>query len=452
MKKIKYLVFLAVILSPVVAFGRTYSYPSFYDDGGGVSSSTSKTQISSYRRQSSDLQNKIKELGPDPIRLLSMPILFGVSVRDISPNFGDPRSGGRTHLGEDIIATKGTPIVSPTQAVVLRTEVGPSEGNAVYTANPGGETYVYMHLDRFGEGVKSGTVLSPGALIGYVGDTGNAAGGPAHLHFEVHNASSTPIDPFPLLVSDLPLKDKISDISVILKNADDPKGLAQFLADNFVNEFTIAKAQGFVLPQEMVTALASVQPITKVVTTTSVSTNNSSTVELQKYLIGKSTGLAALALAQAGTTGNFGPLTTAALAEFQASVGISPAVGYYGPITQGYISSHPLGTTAVSTLPTTITTTSTTVVDPISTPVSSTLDVIRDLQLGSVGEDVRELQAKLNSNGYAVAKTGPGSAGQETTYFGTATQQAVINFQIGHSITPAVGYVGPITRSALASI
>jgi hypothetical protein len=46
----------------------------------------------------------------------------------------------------------------------------------------------------------------------------------------------------------------------------------------------------------------------------------------------------------AGSTGNettyFGSATTAALARFQAAHGISPAVGYFGPITRGYISSH----------------------------------------------------------------------------------------------------------------
>ena len=39
--------------------------------------------------------------------------------------------------------------------------------------------------------------------------------------------------------------------------------------------------------------------------------------------------------------GYFGPLTRAALARYQASVGISPAVGFFGPITRNYISLHP---------------------------------------------------------------------------------------------------------------
>ena len=53
----------------------------------------------------------------------------------------------------------------------------------------------------------------------------------------------------------------------------------------------------------------------------------------------------AVALSGAGSSGNetakFGGLTKAALAKFQASVGISPAAGYFGPKTRAYIAAHP---------------------------------------------------------------------------------------------------------------
>jgi peptidoglycan hydrolase-like protein with peptidoglycan-binding domain len=52
-----------------------------------------------------------------------------------------------------------------------------------------------------------------------------------------------------------------------------------------------------------------------------------------------------LAASGAGSPGNettyFGALTRAALAKFQAANGISPAAGYYGPITRAYIAAHP---------------------------------------------------------------------------------------------------------------
>ncbi|MFA5386112.1 MAG: LamG-like jellyroll fold domain-containing protein [Candidatus Paceibacterota bacterium] len=60
---------------------------------------------------------------------------------------------------------------------------------------------------------------------------------------------------------------------------------------------------------------------------------------LQNFLVSQNVGLAALALARHGTTQNFGSLTKAALIEYQQSAGISPAIGYFGPITRNYINS-----------------------------------------------------------------------------------------------------------------
>ena len=58
---------------------------------------------------------------------------------------------------------------------------------------------------------------------------------------------------------------------------------------------------------------------------------------LQLFLIAQNKGPQAQALAVVGATGFFGPLTQAALAEYQASVGITPAVGFFGPITRAYV-------------------------------------------------------------------------------------------------------------------
>lgn len=70
----------------------------------------------------------------------------------------------------------------------------------------------------------------------------------------------------------------------------------------------------------------------------------------------------------------------------------------------------------------------------------------RDLKLNSIGEDVKALQIYLNTHGYTLTNTGPGSLNNETNYFGSLTRQALIRFQKDNNITPAVGYFGPITR------
>jgi hypothetical protein len=77
----------------------------------------------------------------------------------------------------------------------------------------------------------------------------------------------------------------------------------------------------------------------------------------------------------------------------------------------------------------------------------------RSLTVGSVGEDVRHLQRILNAEGFTVAKTGAGSPGNESTYFGAAVKQALIkyqNFYRSDVLTPVglsvgTGYFGPTT-------
>jgi peptidoglycan hydrolase-like protein with peptidoglycan-binding domain len=70
----------------------------------------------------------------------------------------------------------------------------------------------------------------------------------------------------------------------------------------------------------------------------------------------------------------------------------------------------------------------------------------KNLTLGNVNNDVKQLQIYLNNNGYILAKTGPGSKGKETTKFGSATKASLIKFQKVNKIKPSVGYFGPITR------
>ena len=87
----------------------------------------------------------------------------------------------------------------------------------------------------------------------------------------------------------------------------------------------------------------------------------------------------------------------------------------------------------------------------------SSKPLARSLKLGSVGADVRTLQVILNSNySTAVAKSGTGSSGYESTNFGPATERAVKKFQEKYGIAKAggsgYGHVGPATRAKLNKI
>jgi spore germination protein YaaH len=75
-----------------------------------------------------------------------------------------------------------------------------------------------------------------------------------------------------------------------------------------------------------------------------------------------------------------------------------------------------------------------------------------DLEYGDRREEVKMLQAFLNAAGFAVSPSGPGSLGNETTFFGPATEAALIKFQKAHAVWPSVGYFGPKTRSTMGAL
>ena len=80
-------------------------------------------------------------------------------------------------------------------------------------------------------------------------------------------------------------------------------------------------------------------------------------------------------------------------------------------------------------------------------PVVSGYQFTRDLDTGSEGEDVRQLQIFLNDNGFTVSASGPGSLGNETSLFGGGTRAALAKYQKSVGISPAVGRLGPATRA-----
>jgi peptidoglycan LD-endopeptidase LytH len=108
-----------------------------------------------------------------------------------------PRDGGaRLHEGTDMMAAMGAPVVAITDGRITFAGVGTSAGNWIVLAGDDGHSYWYMHNQV--NLVTSGHV-SAGQLIAKVGDTGNALGGPPHVHFEYHPNMGGPVNPYPLL-------------------------------------------------------------------------------------------------------------------------------------------------------------------------------------------------------------------------------------------------------------
>ena len=115
-------------------------------------------------------------------------------------SFGAARSGGRTHMGQDIAAAEGTPLVAPWKGRVVDAGYGTGAGYYIVIRGSGtGRDYVFYHLRQGSIRVRSGQSVRTGQRIGDVGNTGNSFG--AHLHFEIWQGAwfggGRAIDPLP---------------------------------------------------------------------------------------------------------------------------------------------------------------------------------------------------------------------------------------------------------------
>jgi murein DD-endopeptidase MepM/ murein hydrolase activator NlpD len=90
------------------------------------------------------------------------------------------RPGGRLHLGTDLFAPEGAPVVAPASGMVEQID-GSRGGLQFWLHGDDGVRYIGAHLASFGA---SGRVEA-GDVLGYVGRTGNAKSTPPHLHFEI---------------------------------------------------------------------------------------------------------------------------------------------------------------------------------------------------------------------------------------------------------------------------
>jgi murein DD-endopeptidase MepM/ murein hydrolase activator NlpD len=101
------------------------------------------------------------------------------------------------HKGTDIFASAGTPVRAVDDgAVTFGTD--PLGGNIAQLRSPDGTRYYYAHLSRYEGASRS---VRAGDVVGYVGNTGNAAKTSPHLHFEVHPQGGAAVDPYPMLAA-----------------------------------------------------------------------------------------------------------------------------------------------------------------------------------------------------------------------------------------------------------
>ena len=110
-----------------------------------------------------------------------------------SNSWGDPRSGGRSHTGVDMLSPRGTPTVAPVagRLVHKQSDLG---GLTWYLYGDDGNTYYGAHLSSYAN--EGAGRVQGGTVIGYVGDSGNAKG-TNHLHFQIKPGGGSPVNPYP---------------------------------------------------------------------------------------------------------------------------------------------------------------------------------------------------------------------------------------------------------------
>ncbi|HET9260030.1 MAG TPA: M23 family metallopeptidase [Acidimicrobiia bacterium] len=128
-------------------------------------------------------------------------------------SYGDHRSGGRSHKGNDLIAPRMTEVYAAAAGTVIHVGTNRLSGRNVRIEHQDGWTSHYVHLNNdnpgtddgdapwtltVAPGVEVGMHVEAGQLIGWVGDSGNAEGTTPHTHFELR-VDDKPINPFALL-------------------------------------------------------------------------------------------------------------------------------------------------------------------------------------------------------------------------------------------------------------
>lgn len=108
---------------------------------------------------------------------------FGLSNANRHGGFRPGAAPMQLHEGVDLVAAVGTPVYAAGDGIVVGAEPKGRYGNWIEIEHGSKLATVYGHLSAFAPGIKAGSEVERGQLIGYSGNTGRSTG--PHLHFEI---------------------------------------------------------------------------------------------------------------------------------------------------------------------------------------------------------------------------------------------------------------------------
>jgi murein DD-endopeptidase MepM/ murein hydrolase activator NlpD len=131
---------------------------------------------------------------PAPQGVRVCPVDGAVTFRD---SWGEPRPGGRSHTGTDMMAPIGTPLVAIESGTIWAPNWHYAGGLGLYINGDSGDRWYYAHMNAYAPGIVDGTRVTAGQLVGYVGETGNAS--VPHLHLGYLPGSAYYDNPYPIV-------------------------------------------------------------------------------------------------------------------------------------------------------------------------------------------------------------------------------------------------------------
>lgn len=138
-------------------------YAFYYDQGSG---------IDYFDEQGNSLRKAF----------LKSPLKYSrISSRFSLKRFHPVQKRYKAHLGTDYAAPRGTPIMSVGEGVIAEAGYGQYNGNYVKVRHNSTYSTQYLHMSKIASGIRPGTKVKQGQIIGYVGSTGLASG--PHLCF-----------------------------------------------------------------------------------------------------------------------------------------------------------------------------------------------------------------------------------------------------------------------------
>ena len=132
----------------------------------------------------------------------SLPIpVQHIKAKQLRDTWAASRSHGRLHEGIDIMAPRGTKVMSATEGLIADLRNNNLGGKVIWIMGPGGSWHYYAHLDEHKRGLTVGDYVKKGELIGYVGNTGNARHTAPHLHYGIYlnGKGRGAVNPYPFL-------------------------------------------------------------------------------------------------------------------------------------------------------------------------------------------------------------------------------------------------------------